>query len=345
MCSDVYLRSYHIKHNQQSILELFPKAQLVADYAVQNKQRKFISTKEVKHIGLPSAISCQILRKYSSKTIKKATNVNLIVPNSSIKKYTLKDGTEKTYSSIVYENEMVTLKPLKMSFRFNPGREFEKINQVEISKNKFMVTVTFKNSAIEMQPQNVLGIDLNCGVGRFIANACDLESGKVINLGKCGPNIRKKYFKKRKHNGVKGNKESRIMKDLDHKISRKIVDYALKNKLKIVVENLTNIRNGATKRKGFKAGNRLVNSWSFYRLQSFIEYKAKEHNIPFEKVNPHYTSQECCCCQVIGKRNKDVFCCKNKNCEKYNLERHADVNAGFNIAKRSLQQGGRAQET
>ena len=40
------------------------------------------------------------------------------------------------------------------------------------------------------------------------------------------------------------------MKDLDHKISRKVVDYALKNKLRIVVEDLKNIRKKSKKGEG-----------------------------------------------------------------------------------------------
>jgi IS605 OrfB family transposase len=136
-------------------------------------------------------------------------------------------------------------------------------------------------------------LDHNCGVGRHIINAANLQTGEVINLGKCGPNDRKMYFKKRQKQKVKGHKEKRKMKDLDHKISRTIVNYALKHKLRIVVENLKGIRNNARKGKGSKTKNRFVNSWSFYRLQQFIEYKSKEHGIPFEKINPHYTSQEC----------------------------------------------------
>jgi IS605 OrfB family transposase len=42
------------------------------------------------------------------------------------------------------------------------------------------------------------------------------------------------------------------MKDLDHKISRAIVDYAFKNKLKIVVEDLKGVRTTAKKGNGFK---------------------------------------------------------------------------------------------
>ena len=130
---------------------------------------------------------------------------------------------------------------------------------------------------------------------------------------------------------------------MDHKISRKIVNYALKHKLKIVVENLKGVRIGARKGKGLpKNVRRFVNSWSFYRIQNFIEYKAKELGIPFEKINPQYTSKECSYCSVIGKRNGETFICNNRRCEAYKKERHADINAAFNIGKRSLLQGGSA---
>jgi len=122
-----------------------------------------------------------------------------------------------------------------------------------------------------------------------------------------------------------------------------VVDYALQHKLKIVMENLKGIRQGARRGNGYRAGNRVVNSWSFYRLQQFIEYKAKELGIPFEKVNPHYTSQECSYCGIIGDRNGDSFICTNRNCQTFRTPRHADVNAAYNVGKRSLQLGGRAR--
>ena len=125
------------------------------------------------------------------------------------------------------------------------------------------------------------------------------------------------------------------MRDLDHKISRKVVDYAEKNQLGIVMEDLTGIRNSRRRGEGSRSVNRVVNSWSFYRLTQFIEYKAKERGISFEKVAPHYTSQECSYCTVIGERSGDQFLCKNRNCKVYLKERYADINAAFNIGKRS----------
>lgn len=346
MSNEKNCKGYHVKH-RRDFRDMLEKAKDVADFAIQNKHMKHISTKLVRHIDLPSAIKCQILRKYgNSKTIKEAKNVNLIVPNSSVKTYTNKEGVVKKYKSIMYENGIVTLKPLKLSFRWNPGREILKINQVEISENRFMITATFQDNPTTQEFHDILGIDLNCGVGRHIVNMANLKTKEVINLGKQGPNIRKKYAMKRgkkkvpKKQKIRGNKEQRIMRDLDHKISHKIVNYALQHKLKIVMEDLKGIRNGARRGNGSRNGNRFVNSWSFYRLQTFVEYKAKERGIPFEKVNPHYTSQECSYCGVIGERNKDVFVCNSRACQSCGIERHADVNAAFNVGKRSLQQGG-----
>lgn len=337
------VKSYHVKH-RLDLTDLLSKAKKVADYAVQNKSnKKILTSKYVKQHGLPSSISNQILRKYARGNIKEATNVNLIVPNSSTRNYRMKDGTTKTYTTIDYVNERVILKPLKLSFRWNPGKALEKINQVEISKDRFMIAATFKDPVIEQEYTNVLGIDLNCGCGRAVANCANLRNGEILNLGKKGPNTRKYYYKKRQNHKVKNNKEKRRMKDLDHKISRKIVDYALKHKLKIVVENLKGVRTNARKGNGLRAVNRFVNSWSFYRLQQFIEYKAKERGIPFEKINPQYTSKECNYCSVIGDRKGDTFICKNRRCKSYKQKRHSDINAAFNVGKRSLLSGGRAQ--
>lgn len=334
------IKCYHVKHRRNFDDSLI-KAELIANYAVQNKtNKKLLTTKLVKYIGLHSDITNQILRKYGRGTIKKATNVNLIIPNTERRKKN-KNGIIKKYFNIDYINERVIIKPLKISFRWNPGKTFEKINQIEISKKSFMITATFKRNIQNQKYIDVLGIDLNCGIGRSIANCANLKTGEILNLGKQGPNIRKQYFKKRKNQIIKGNKEKRIMKDIDHKISRKIVNYALKHKLKIIVENLKNIRTNARKGKGSKTANRFVNSWSFYRLQQFIEYKSKELGIPFIKINPQYTSQECSYCSIIGKRNGDIFICKNKHCKSYKQLRHADINAAFNIGKRSLQKGGR----
>lgn len=337
------IRGYHVKHKRDFSHEL-GLAKQVADFAINHKQ-KHISTKLVKHINLPSTIKCQILRKYGRDKVKSAKNINLTIINAS-QKIKGRNGNTYNYSNFSYNKDtsIVHIKPLNIKFRWNPGRDFENINMIEIDQEKFKITASFKEKENNFEPINLLGIDLNCGTGRHIINAANLETSEVLNLGKQGPNIRKKYFKKRKKNEVTGNKESRIMKDLDHKLSRKIVDYALKNKLKIVLENLKNMRKTKTRGNGCKNINRVINSWPYYRLQQFIEYKAIENHIPVIYINPQYTSQECSYCGAKGEREKKLFICRNKKCTHRNKERNADINAAFNIGKRSLQSGGRASE-
>ena len=121
MASDVTIKTYHVKH-RIFLNHLLVSAKKIADYAVENKNnKKFLTSKYVKNFGLPSAISNQILRKYSRGTIQKAVNVNLIVPNQTTK------YKSKIYNSIIWQNGLVIIKPLKISFRWNPGRKFEKI--------------------------------------------------------------------------------------------------------------------------------------------------------------------------------------------------------------------------
>jgi len=198
---------------------------------------------------------------------------------------------------------------------------------------RYFITVVVPPNPPEIKEEElgVLGIDHNCGVGRAILNCADLKKGTTFGVGRKGPKIRLKYRIKRKKQKIKGNKEHRVMKDLDHKISRRVVNYALKHKLRIVLENLQGIRKRARKGKRSKAMNGVVNSWSFYRLQSFIEYKAKKLGIPVEKVSPEFTSQDCSYCGMRGQRSREKFVCRNNQCTKRDVVRNSDVNAAFNI--------------
>lgn len=333
-----YIRTYHIKH-KEDFKDLLIKARKVAEYAVKNKNKK-MSSKNVKEHNLPAAISSQILRKYGKGTIKKVSNVNLIVPNQIIK------NLKKEWRSIKYDKEIVTMTVLKKSFRWNPGMTFLRIVQIEISDSNYMISVSFeKPPLLEFEDKKLLGVDLNCGIGRHIANCGNLLNGHVMDFGRKGPFIRKQYTAKRRKQQIKNNREQRRMRDLDHQVSRKIVNYAFKHQLKIVLEDLSKIRNTAKKGEGsefFKNRNknRVVNSWSFYRLQKFIEYKSEELGIPIIYIHPHYTSQLCSYCDIKGTRDEESFECKNKKCRSFGVSRNSDRNAAFNIAKRALIKGG-----
>lgn len=287
-----------VKHNFNFDVQL-AAAEQVANFAINN--RRSLSSKNVKAFGLKSAISNQILRKYGrNKKCKQITKVNLIVPNQSIK---IKD-------SIIF------IRCLDIEIDGNYLPDFEKINQIEIDKHYFYISITVKDG-IEFEPQSILGVDMNAT--KHIAVCSDINTGKVLKLGKIAQHIRRKYRGKKK--------ESRCMNDLDHKVSRKIVDFAKNNKCSIAIEDLKNIRK--QKSKGKKM-NRILHSWSFARLRAYIVYKAKLAGVPVILVEPHYTSQECSRCGVIGSRDKKQFSCSCGHVD------HADANAAFNIGQLAI---------
>ena len=109
-----------------------------------------------------------------------------------------------------------------------------------------------------------------------------------------------------------GQRENRWMQDINHQVSKALVESNPKHTL-FVLEDLTGIRN-ATER--VKTKDRYVSvSWSFYDLEQKLIYKAKQNQSSVIKVDPRYTSQ---CCPVCGhteksNRNKKMhlFTCKN----------------------------------
>ena len=137
--------------------------------------------------------------------------------------------------------------------------------------------------------------------------------------------IRKKLQKAKHMDAVKriNDKEQRIMRDIDHKISHDIVEKAVAHDVKVIkLERLTNIRSTArTSRKN----NHSLHNWSFYRLAQFIEYKAKLAGITVEYVNPAYTSQTCPICGHVHHANDRNYGCK------CGFHIHRDVLGAINI--------------
>jgi len=122
-------------------------------------------------------------------------------------------------------------------------------------------------------------------------------------------------------------KESRWMTEMNHRISRQIVNFAIQEGVGIIrLEDLTGIRHS---RRSKKEPGRNLHSWSHYQLREFIRYKAGLAGIAFELVNAQYTSQTCRCGhQEKQNRDRDRF-----ECRMCGYKQHADVNAAINIAK------------
>ena len=137
---------------------------------------------------------------------------------------------------------------------------------------------------------------------------------------------KKKQFFKNMQNRLQNRTKQFI-----HKISKQIVDDAVKAKSIIAFENLKGIRK--LYRKGNGQGNkfrRKLNGWQFYELQRQVEYKALWEGIPVVFVDPKHTSKLCPICGCIvqeDKKNQRKLMCIN--CGK-SMDR--DVVASMNIA-------------
>ena len=316
--------TYKIKHERDFSDEL-SKAFKVARFAIRTLSR---SSKDVKHLGLKSMISNQILKKYSKqKRCKSIRSVKLTIPNQGIK--------------ADQEKRIIKIPCLKLELQYYFPNNFTKVNQVEVDNKYVYISCEFMDKP-EMKVENYIGVDRN--TTGHIAVAAMPHTGKVHKLGKKAYHVHRKYKKIRAHLQKKGAKkklkriskrERNIIKDINHKISRRIVEIAKTNKCGIALEDLKGIRRG----KGGKRSNKKnktgesfkssINSWEFYQLQTMIEYKAKICGIPLVYVDPKYTSQKCSRCGLIAKNNRKG---KNYTCTECGHVDHADANAAFNIA-------------
>ena len=84
---------------------------------------------------------------------------------------------------------------------------------------------------------------------------------------------------------------------------------AVNTKSGIRLERLRNIRIRKDKKRHAiaKRFRYSLNSWSFYQLQKFVEYKAKLQGITVDYIDPRYTSKTCSRCGHIGKREEKRF--------------------------------------
>lgn len=121
------------------------------------------------------------------------------------------------------------------------------------------------------------------------------------------------------------NRERNFVKNYNHFVSKKVVDFAVKNKAKYInLEDLSGF--GANKSKQY-----ILRNWSYFELQQFITYKANAYGIEVRKIRPNYTSQVCSCCGHWEEGQRlDQAHFKCKSC---GTELNADFNAARNIAK------------
>lgn len=217
--------------------------------------------------------------------------------------------------------------------------------QVCLHRDKcFYVHIQIKSDVPEgKEKNNVIGVDF----GRrdiAVTNTNKSWSGKDIQNKRDKFNRVRSSLQKKATQGTRSTRrrarqvlqrlsgrERRYQSWLNHNISKAIVSEAKETDSMIAIEDLTGIRERTNQKRRNKTERRRSNSWAFYQLRQYIEYKGIQAGVLVIPINPCYTSQTCHVCLNIGLRSAKNFKCGNcgNKCD-------ADLNGAKMIALKGL---------
>lgn len=184
-------------------------------------------------------------------------------------------------------------------------------------------------------PDGWLGLDLGM-VNLAYTSDGEAFSGEHLDERRRGYEHRRSVLQsvgtksaKRRLRQISG-RQARFQRDVNHCISKAIVERAARHHLGIALEDLRGITKTATVRRSQRSRHY---NWPFRELEQFISYKARLAGVPVKFVVPEYTSQTCSVCghrDKSNRRSRDEFVCSNCG-----HSAPADLNAARNIAQRA----------
>lgn len=208
----------------------------------------------------------------------------------------------------------------------------------------FLLTYSFpKQEGHDLNIDNIMGVDLgvatplymafNNSLARYHVNGGEIEQFRrgiearrrsMLKQGKWCGDGRRGHGKDTRLKPIEllSDRVKNFRDTTNHKYSRYVVDMAIKhNCATIQMEDLSGITEDA---------NRFLKNWTYFDLQTKIEYKAKEAGITVIKINPEYTSQRCSKCGYISRENRKTQA--EFRCTECGFEENADYNAAKNIS-------------
>ncbi len=215
------------------------------------------------------------------------------------------------------------------------------------------ISMVFSKTTKVMEPKGHMAFDVN---EKSIVGACvedDEIKASIFDLSRIYE-VRHGYFERVRRVQAKYVKDRRVAKKIQnkwfnnqknkvnsilHKVSSEIVKEAKAKEQGIILERLTHIRRAINQKipginkynrkrelisRYSKRLKRRLNSWSFKKLQAFIEYKARWKGIRVIYANAKNTSKFCSICGYTIEP-------KEQNCSRCGIDRH--VNACLNLLR------------
>jgi len=134
------------------------------------------------------------------------------------------------------------------------------------------------------------------------------------------------------------NREALMQRDVNHCISKKLVQRAKGTARAIALENLS----GIGRRTRFnRSMRRRLGGWAFFQLGVFVGYKAERAGVPIVEIDPRNTSRVCPECGHIDKKNRRTQA--KFKCTKCGHTGLADCVAAENIRRRGESQLARSR--
>jgi IS605 OrfB family transposase len=309
------------------------------------------STKDFR-VPLPSAVKNQVLRDAKS-VFKRSLELGRIpvlkkpIAQWNNQNWHIEQGVLTLPVFLDGKTQQIEIRCAEGEFEGEAG-----ILRIKKKRGKWVADVTMTLKKPEPAPgTSIMGVDL--GIKVPAVSSVSGQGARFFGNGRYQRYMRRRFYARRKSLQKAGKKralrksqgkEQRWMKQMNHQLSRQIVNHAQAQGVgTIKIEALAGIREGTTRtsrRASARKNNRMHNTWSFYQLSQFLTYKAERLGITVEQVDPAYTSQQCPAC---GKHNKAQD--RTYRCSECGWHGHRDAVGAANISRRTGLAGDRQGAT
>jgi IS605 OrfB family transposase len=198
------------------------------------------------------------------------------------------------------------------------------------------LSMTIRVEKSKAEAGATMGIDLGliCLLVAFVSGRTFfVHGGPLAYIRRRFAGLRRELQVAGAHRALKklADREHRWVTDMNHKISRAVVNFALASGVShIRMEDLTGVRWTRNQNRSQRRDHgRSLHCWSFYQLQKFVEYKAVLAGIEVEYVDRDGTSVACSRCGAPVKRPSGRMLI----CPGCFARLHVDANAAANISR------------